>query len=260
MFLTEQFEEHLATSWLGRSIFYFPELDSTNSYAKRMSRVDTLHGTLVIADSQKAGRGQYERTWESDSDLNLMFSLVFEPTNQQRLTILTLSCALAVADVCSDYTKTGFDLKWPNDVLIEGKKLSGLLTEAVFNGNVLDRVIVGIGININQCVFTGELSESAISLAQIAEKELSREQILARILTKIEYYYRLWESREIELVRTINKRMIGYGQWAKIFVNNDLKEGTYKFLGVNENGALVVLNKDLEVDTFSYEQIRVQID
>ncbi|RNC83658.1 MAG: biotin--[acetyl-CoA-carboxylase] ligase [Balneola sp.] len=260
MFLTEQFEDQLATSWLGRSNFYFSELDSTNSYAKRMSRVDSLHGTLVIADSQTKGRGQYERAWESESECNLMFSLIFEPTNQHRLTILTLSCALAVADVCSDYAKTSFDIKWPNDVLIDGKKLCGLLTEAVFNGNVLDRVIVGIGININQREFEAELSDSAISLAQITDKEYSREQILARILTKIEYYYRLWETREIELVRTINKNMIGYGQWAKIFVNNDLREGTFKFLGVNEHGALVVLNKDLEVDTFSYEQIRVQID
>ena len=225
-----------------------------------MSRIDTLHGALIITDSQTTGRGQYQRTWQSQQGENLTFSLVFEPSNQYRLTILTLACALAVADVCGEQVKSKLDLKWPNDVLFEGKKLSGLLTEAIYNGNLLDRVIIGIGINVNQIDFDDELEDSAISLVSITKKRFSRERLLARILSKIEYYYRLWEMHDIDLVRTINKTMLGYGTWAKLNVNGLDRDGTFKFLGVNENGALVVLNKDLEVDTFSYEQVRIQID
>lgn len=125
---------------------------------------------------------------------------------------------------------------------------------------MLERVVIGIGINVNQETFTEDLASSAISLRSITAKEYSRELLLARILTKIEFYYRLWESRDIDLIRTINKAMLGYGSWTKINVNGRDKEGTFKFLGVNENGALVVLNKDLEVDTFSYEQVRIRID
>ncbi len=260
MFNTQHFEENLATSWLGRSFFYFPELDSTNSYAKSMSRIDTLHGTLILADSQTSGRGQYERNWQALPLENLTFSLVFEPSNHSRLTILTLACALAVSDVCGEQLKTRLDLKWPNDVLFEGKKLSGLLTEAIYNGNVLDRVIIGIGINVNQTEFNTDLENTAISLNSIDGKRFSRERLLARILSKIEYYYRLWEVHDIDLVRTINKAMLGYGTWAKLNVNGLDRDGTFKFLGVNENGALVVLNKDLEVDTFSYEQVRIKVD
>ena len=260
MFNTQQFEEHLATSWLGRSFFYFPELDSTNSYAKVMDRSDALHGALIIADAQTAGRGQHQREWHSEQGENLTFSLIFEPSSHQRLTILTLSCALAVADVCGEQVKSKFNLKWPNDVLFEGKKLCGLLTEAIYNGNLLDRVIIGVGINVNQTEFDKELESSAISLTSITKQKFSREQLLARVLSKIEYYYRLWETHNIDLVKTINKSMLGYGAWAKLNVNGFDREGLFKFLGVNENGALVVLNKDLEVDTFSYEQVRIKID
>ncbi len=225
-----------------------------------MRRVDTLHGALIVADAQSAGRGQYERAWQADPGANLTFSLVFEPSNQYRLTILTLACALAVADVCGEQVESPLNLKWPNDVLFENKKISGLLTEVIFNGNLLERVVIGIGVNVNQETFTEELASTATSLKSITAKEYSRERLLARILTRIEFYYRLWESRDIDLIRTINKAMLGYGSWTRINVNGLDKEGTFKFLGVNENGALVVLNKDLEVDTFSYEQVRIKID
>lgn len=260
MFTTQHFEEALTTSWLGRSFFYFPELGSTNSYAKSMSRIDTLHGTLILTDAQTSGRGQHDRNWEADPEENLTFSLVFEPSNQQRLTTLTLACALAVADVCGEQSAAQIDLKWPNDVLCEGKKLSGLLTEAIFNGSVLERVVVGIGINVNQTTFREPLSKSATSLSSISKKRYSRERLLARILTRIEFYYRLWDNRDINLLHTINKTLLGFGTWANINVNGLDLEGKYKFLGINENGALVVLNKDLEVNTFSYEQVRIKPD
>ncbi|GAB5410862.1 MAG: hypothetical protein BalsKO_32270 [Balneolaceae bacterium] len=260
MFNTQHFEDSLATSWLGRSFFYFPELGSTNTYAKVMSRVDTLHGSLIFADSQTKGRGQYNREWEANPQENLTFSLIFEPSSQQRLTILTLACALAIADICGDHARLPINLKWPNDVLCEGKKLAGLLTEAIYNGNVIERVIVGIGINVNQSDFDDALKGSATSLYQLTQKNYSRERLLASILVRIEYYYRLWDRKDIDLIRTINKTLLGFGSWAKINVNGAEKEGKYKFLGVNENGSLIVLNKELEVDTFSYEQVRIQLD
>ena len=161
-----------------------------------MSRVDTLHGALILADAQSQGRGQYTRNWESNAAENLTFSLVFEPNNQQRLTILTLACALAVADVCANQTKSQVNLKWPNDVLCSSKKLSGLLTETIFNGNVLERVVVGIGINVNQLVFSEELAQTATSLSIITKKKYSREKVLSLVLSKIEFYYRLWSKRD----------------------------------------------------------------
>jgi BirA family biotin operon repressor/biotin-[acetyl-CoA-carboxylase] ligase len=245
---------------LGRSFFFYPELDSTNSYAKQMSRVDTLHGALILTDDQRRGRGQYERNWEATPGQNLTFSLVFEPTDRNRLTLLSLACALAVSDVCASQIDCNFCLKWPNDILCDGKKLGGLLTEAIFNGNILDRVIIGIGLNVNQVKFSEELEDIATSLRSVGGQKFSREKLLAVILSKVEYYYRLWSTREIELIRSINKKLLGYGNWTRLNVNGADRDGKFKFLGVNENGQLVVLNKDLEVDTFSYEQVRIHLD
>lgn len=225
-----------------------------------MSRVDTLQGSLILADKQLRGRGQYERNWEATPGKNLTFSLVFEPNDANRLTILTLACSLAIAEVCTNQLSSLVELKWPNDILVSGKKIGGLLTEAIFNGSVLERVIIGVGLNVNQLLFSNELKDSASSLSIISGEKYSREKLLASILTKIEYYYRLWSKREVELVKSINRALIGYGSWAKLNVNGCDKEGEFKFLGINENGAFVVLNKELEVDTFSYEQIRINLD
>ncbi|MCG8374792.1 MAG: biotin--[acetyl-CoA-carboxylase] ligase [Balneolales bacterium] len=225
-----------------------------------MSRAESLHGSLILADHQRKGRGQYERNWEAEPGKNLTFSLIFEPATSDRLTILTLACAFAISEVCEDLTQEIFQLKWPNDLLVKGKKIGGLLTEAIFNGSDLERVVIGIGLNVNQKLFSQDIEKEAISLAFIKNEYLCRETVLTRILTKIEYYYRLWDRYDIELLKSINKKMIGYGDWASLTVNGESKEGEFKFLGVNEKGCLVVLNKELEVNTFSYEQVRVHFD
>ena len=261
MFDTQHFEKALTTSWLGQNYFFFEELTSTNSYAKKMSRVDTLQGVLVVADHQTQGRGQYERNWEATAGQNLTFSLVFEPATGSRLTVLSLACALAVAEVCGTESGVGHPvLKWPNDILVRDRKIGGILTEAIFNGNVIERVVIGIGINVNQIEFNAEISDRTTSFALETKKNYSRERLLAHILSKIEYYYRLWQNREIELLKSINKALVGYGLWTRLNINGADREGQFKFLGINEHGALVVLNKDLEVDTFSYEQVRIHID
>lgn len=257
MFDTQLFKDNLNTSWLGHNFFYFEELGSTNTYAKSLNKADSLQGSLVLADKQSKGRGQYERNWESVPGENLTFSLILEPGSADRLTILTLAFSLAVADVCEVQLKSSAKLKWPNDILVEGKKIGGLLTEAIFNGSALERLIIGIGLNVNQKAFSSDLRDNATSLSILTKEDYSREKLLTAILTKAEFYYRLWLKKDIELIKSINKRLIGYGTWVKLDINGCEKEGEFKFLGINENGALVVLNKDLEVDTFSYEQIRI---
>lgn len=260
MFNTDLFEKELSTSWLGRELFFFDELGSTNTFAKNLIGDGSLHGALIITDHQTHGRGQYERSWETNSGENLTFSIVFEPGNGNRLTVLTLACALAVAEQLEDITKQQVELKWPNDVLVNENKIAGLLTEASFNGNKFKRVVIGIGLNVNQTEFSDELTDWATSIKNLTKDDSSREKLLARLLTRIEYYYRLWESVDIELIKKINKRLIGYGKWTSISVDSDLLDGEYKFLGINESGQMVVLNKELEVNTFSYEQVRVHFN
>lgn len=257
MFNSELFEKHLATSWLGHSFYFFDELSSTNSYAKKMKDHGVQHGAVILADHQSGGRGQYERKWKVEPGQNLTFSLVFEPQKADRFTLLTLACALAVSEIVNSCAEVETRLKWPNDILCNNKKLCGILTETQFSGNKLERVVVGIGLNVNQSEFEGELKNKATSLSCEYRKEFIREKVLAEILQKIEYRYRLWNQFNTDLVKQINRALIGFGEWTQLEVNNVKLEEEYKFLGVNEAGCLIALNKDFDIKTFSHEQVRV---
>lgn len=260
MFDLNLFQKELSTSWLGRELFFFDELESTNTFAKNLERKTSKHGAIVVANYQSKGRGQYDREWQSEPGLNLTFSIVFEPSKADRLTVLTLTSALAIAEIIEELTNDSISIKWPNDVLVNEKKIAGLLTETLFNGDKLERVIVGIGLNVNQENFEKSLNDNATSLRSITSKDTSREILLARLLSRIEFYYRFWDSKDIELIKKINKKFIGYGKWTNLVINDKPLEQKFKFLGINESGHMVVLNKDLEVNTFSYEQVRVHFD
>lgn len=259
MFDKKELENQIATSWLGRSFYFYEEIPSTNSHAKKLTKNESLHGVLIVADHQSEGRGQYDRQWKTNAGQNLTFSLILEPPNAERLILLTLACALAIEEALAEVVRTPCIIKWPNDILCEGKKLCGILTETVFSGNVLDRVVVGIGLNVNQTNFGDELADTAVSLKQIAggKQDLSRENILAAILQKMEYRYRLWLQHDSQIVKQINLKLQGFGQWRKLQVDGNILQGKYKFLGVNERGELMVLDENLDIKKFTYEQIRI---
>ena len=257
MFDPSVFKKNLTTQWLGQSFLYFEDLPSTNNHAKSVSSEQTVHGTVILTDSQTAGRGQRKRKWETEGGKNLTFSIIFQPKNAERLTLLTLICAYAVREAIAENSQILSKLKWPNDVLCGGKKICGILTETQFSGNHLDKVIVGIGLNVNQLDFDNELKEIATSLSVIKKKAISRELLLAAILKKIEQCYHLWNRHDNEILKRINEAMIGCGEWVKLTVNDVESDEEYKFLGVNDTGAFMALNRAMEVKTFTFEQVRV---
>lgn len=256
------FQRQLSTQWLGQGISYFQELHSTNSYVKSLSADEIEHGSLCITDNQTRGRGQYERNWESETGKNLTFSLVFTPPTTERFHVLTLACALALVEYLNEIVKENpcASIKWPNDVVLQNKKIAGLLTESMFNGNKLDRLVIGIGLNVNQEKFSPELKEKATSVRLEKEESVAREKLLADLLSRIEYSYHLWDRRKTDLLKSINQNIVGYGQWVGLKVNDELREGTFKLLGINETGKLLLLNKDGGIESFSYEQIRLVTD
>lgn len=259
MFDKKLFEQQLTSSWVGQEFTLLEKVDSTNIYSKKIDK--PIPGSIVLAEEQSAGKGQHNKAWVTESGKNLTFSIIFTPAQAERITLLTLACASAIEDVvCKFYANCSFDLKWPNDVICNGKKIAGLLTEVIYNGNKVDRVIIGIGLNINQDHFDGELKNIATSIKSLTGKDESREQILCDLLVRIEYNYQRWVNNSIELVREINPKLQGYGDWITLEVEGASLPEKKKFLGMNELGALQVLNKELGVDTFYYEQIRVLIN
>ncbi len=257
MFDIDKYHRLLQTQWLGQDLLYFEELDSTNTYMKGLPAGEVAHGQLCLADHQSRGRGQYERDWNTEPGKNLTFTFALRPSETKRFHVLTLACVrAAVAEIEDSFGCRAF-IKWPNDLFIHQKKAAGFLTEAVFNGGALDRLLIGIGLNVNQEQFPAGLQKKAVSLRQAAGCAVDREAFLNRLLSRMEYTYVRWLKQDDELLKWVNKKIIGYGQWVNIKVDGSMNEGEYKLLGINKKGELTIINKEGDLETFSYEQIRV---
>lgn len=256
-FNIDHYRAGLRTRWLGADFIYKPELSSTNSYLKELDYSDFDHGTVLLTDHQTKGRGQYDRRWESEKCKNLTFTVAFKPSSGERLPLLTLCFALAIAKTIDRTGIRGSEIKWPNDIMINGKKVGGLLTESVFLGQKPDRVLVGIGLNVNQRKFGEEAGPEVTSIIAHSGEPVCREDLLCRMLQEIEYIYTRWTQQDSNLCNDINSRIIGFGEWITASMNGTVVQEEYKFLGMNEKAECVMLTKDLDVKTFSYEQIRI---
>ena len=250
------FLDKLDTRWLGQSVCYFDELPSTNSYVKKIPRDEIEQGMICLTNHQTKGRGQYERTWESQSGQNLTFSMVFVSPKAERFHVLTLACALAMVEYFDELLTTSCAaIKWPNDVLLNDKKTAGILTETVFTGNTFDRLVIGIGINVNQKKFSPELTDLATSVSLEAGHDIDREQFLVSLLKRIEHKYTLWQKQQPGLIKSINRNIVGYGQWVGLEIDDELQEKQFKLLGIGEKGQLLMLNQEGGIESFSYEQV-----
>jgi BirA family biotin operon repressor/biotin-[acetyl-CoA-carboxylase] ligase len=256
-FEKDYFQNQLSTRWLGRDFEHLAKVDSTNSYLKKIPAKQLKHGQVVIADNQEKGRGQHQKEWVTEPGKNLTFTLVLKPDRAEGLTLLTLSCALAVANVLQNYCKKTVLLKWPNDIYVDRKKIGGVLTECSFLGPKPEKVLIGIGVNINQEEFYTDSVQQAVSLHQLTGEKFKREEILANILNRIEQLYQSWTDRDSVVHKEISKSLIGFGDWIRLSVDDEIFEGRFKFLGVNKKGELLVLNEKLELNTYSHEQIRI---
>ncbi|MDX1639514.1 MAG: biotin--[acetyl-CoA-carboxylase] ligase [Balneolaceae bacterium] len=260
MFDVDKFHTELDTSWIGHEVTYFEQLDSTNSYLKNISEDQITHGMICLADNQTRGRGQYERNWESSPGQNLTFTVAFMPGTPERLHVLTLACAYALTELIREELSLRSFINWPNDVVVNDRKIAGLLTETVFAGNKLDRVLVGIGFNVNQERFSDSLERKATSMKLLGGQNVCRESLLAKYLGLMEYAYTRWHRNDTKLLLSINQKLTGYGDWVGISVNGRDHEQKYKLVGVNEKGQLTLVNQNADVETFSYEQVRLITD
>jgi BirA family transcriptional regulator, biotin operon repressor / biotin---[acetyl-CoA-carboxylase] ligase len=255
-FNQESFVDQLKTQFLGRHLIYLNEVDSTNSYLKSIPSDSITHGSLCIADAQVQGRGQYKREWLSAGGLNLTWSYLLKPAEYDRLFMLTLAFIYSAAEVIQATTGLETQLKWPNDLIIKEKKVGGVLAETVFNGNHLERCIIGIGINVNQSAFPDDLSQAS-SLSMLTGASFQREELLANISLRSEQAYEQWLNRDRQLVKHINEKLIGYGEQVAVQLDGVPLEGTKLMLGVNTSGHLHMMDDDYTVHTYAYEQVRV---
>jgi len=156
----------------------------------------------VVADEQTAGRGRFGRSWEAEPQANVLFSLLVRPHFLQRdeIFILTFAAAVSVAEAIEDVTGIRCGLKWPNDVMLDGKKVCGILLESSFESNRLSHVVLGIGLNVNQQVFSPDILERATSLSLFAGKKFDRDELLFAILTNLSSIHESLQKRDFYFV------------------------------------------------------------
>lgn len=255
-----RFLDALTTRWMGRPLIQWERVDSTNRALKRVPIEQLPHGLLLLAEHQSRGRGQQNRRWYSEAGENLTFSLALrprEPACIQRISLLSLLAGLAVIRALEVETvHNEWKLKWPNDVLVDRKKMAGILTEVTFRGSRIERIILGMGINVNQTSFNDEHG-TATSLKEVTAREIPREQVLARILNTFEPLYNRWRRGDTELPGQINLCLKGVGEQVRVSVDDECLPESLKFLGADLQGYLHFLTNDMTLTTFRHEQIRI---
>jgi BirA family biotin operon repressor/biotin-[acetyl-CoA-carboxylase] ligase len=180
------------TRVFARRVYYLAEVDSTNRLAADLAARGEPEGTVVVADHQTAGRGRWERRWESPAGKDLLFSLILRPDASPRTVLpVTLAFSAAVAGTLSDLTGQEIGVKWPNDVYATGKKICGILAEASTSGERAAFVVVGFGINVNASAdeFPAEFADRSCSCHTLTGRVWDRCEVLVRVLAALERTY-----------------------------------------------------------------------
>ena len=205
-------QEGLGSRVLGRSLACFLELDSTNALATRAALTGAAHGTVVLAEHQKAGRGRLGRNWFSPPGVGLWFSLILRyDLEVARAWMLTLGAAAALADAVEASTGVCPDVRWPNDLYLNDRKLAGILTEVRGGDRGLDFAVLGIGINVNQeeADFPPGLQNTATSLRCGTGRTHDRTAMLAEALRALEQVYAGLDAERIRKLWSGKARMLG---------------------------------------------------
>ena len=183
----------LHTQWIGTRLEYFDETDSTNIRARKLAEEGAPHGTLVVADRQTAGKGRRGKSWVSPAGTGIWMSMVLRPVmSPMSASMLTLIAGLSVVRGVKESTGLEAMIKWPNDAVLNGKKICGILTEMSTEVECIRYVIPGIGINVNIDDFPEEIRATATSLKLEAGRSIKRSLVIAAVADSFEYYYDIY--------------------------------------------------------------------
>lgn len=251
--LAEDLENKIHTKLIAKKIFAFETLGSTNDFAKRLVQKDEHNGTLVLANEQTKGRGRQGKSWYAPPNSGLWFSIILEPIQPtDKFGIVSLLAAVALAKTIERMTSLKPALKWPNDVLINSKKVSGILIESQFSSNRHASLILGVGINVNQkkTDFPEEISETATSLREETKNEINRVDLLIELLHKLEYFYLEFQSGDFKLLIKTWKILCPFlGKYVSVKQSRGEIEG--RFEDLDEYGRMVIRLANGEVKHLS---------
>ena len=245
---------------IGSTILRFEEIDSTNTCAKQLALEGAADGTVVMAEFQTAGRGRMGRSFQSPKGKGLYLSVLLRPkVPAERMAAITALAGIAVCDAVETVYGVRPGLKWPNDPVLGNRKICGILTEAVTDPEGNTAVILGIGINVLQTEedFDPEIRSVATSLWMETGRAVSRKELTARLLERLEQVYRVLKSGELSgWVRTYRADCVHLGRQIWLYGPNGREKATA--LDVDEAFGLVVKGENGTVRTVRTGEISVR--
>lgn len=232
----------LKTNFIGKNIHYEETVDSTQKIAHQLASEGVPEGTVILAEEQLSGRGRMDRKWHSPKYTGIWMSLILRPnillTKAPQLTLLT---AVSVVQAIEELTSLTPEIKWPNDILINGKKVTGILTELQAEADRIHSIIVGIGINVNQRLddFPEELHDKASSLLIETGEPVPRAELIRAIFTRFEKLYQLYLKEGFYPIKLLwESYAVSIGKPIKARTLMNTIEG--KALGITDDGVLKV--------------------
>ncbi len=241
---------------LNITIFY--ELDSTNSYLKKLGSQGEKENQLVIAESQTGGRGRLGRSFYSPNGTGIYFSLLLHPKfSAEKSLFLTVMAAVSVAETVMKYNKNDVKIKWVNDIYIDGKKVCGILTESAINSNKkLDYAVVGIGINIvaPENGFPDDIKDIATAIFPGNTEENIKEKIVAEVVNR---FFKMYNGTDTEFVNRYKAYSYLTGKEINIISGENTRPATV--LGITDDCHLLVKNENGEIEEISSGDVSVRL-
>ncbi len=244
-FIADEIYARLKTEVIGQNVLSFEAVDSTNDVASSMAEEGSREGTLILAETQRKGRGRLGREWISPKQTGLWSSLILRPeVHPSKVASLTLMAALSMMKAIEKTTGLKAEIKWPNDLYLNGKKVCGILSEMRSEPDQIRYIILGLGVNINleQDELPKEIEASATSLLIETGKYVSRMDLLCHYLEAFEVYYQNFPNDLGLLLEEVKKNCLTLGKQVSVVVGDQTVTG--QAVELDETGALVLEKKD----------------
>lgn len=246
LFSELEIKKHMSTNYLGQDIVFYRETGSTNQDAKELALKGAKEGVLIVADRQLSGRGRRGRDWISPPGKDIYMSLLLRPQCEiENASELTLVMAMSVLEAIQEQLPhVNVGIKWPNDIVINGKKICGILTEMNIVQQSIDYVVIGIGINVNQTEFHQDIKAHASSIMMETGQEADRAKLIANVMKSFEINYELFAKTQdlTYIISRYNKHLVNVDKQVKVLEPGGEYQGTAR--GINTKGELLVDCKD----------------
>ena len=232
----------LNTDIIGKKIIHFETIDSTNDYAKEIA-LKEVEGTVIISEEQTKGRGRLKRQWHSKYKEGIWMSVILKPDIiPKKASFITLIAGVSIVNVLNKLGVKAF-IKWPNDIIINNKKVAGILTELSAEIDKINYIILGIGINVKTTEFSQEISKIATSLYKEGYK-ISRVDIITNIITEFENLYLQYVNKDLRKDTLYIFRKYSCIIGKDVYLIKDEQKELVRCLDINEDGNLIVLTEN----------------